>query len=145
MKICSICDSTTIYSHNRRKNGNWYIDKETQLYLCGKCYAYKRRKIPEVAERRHNSLNKPSAREHVREHDKRKLRFKGRQILVQSNPRIGVCSKCGKRNGLDIKRTHIHHIQYDENNPLAYTIELCTSCHAKEHGLGKLGHPGYYG
>jgi len=56
----------------------------------------------------------------------RKIRFKGKQILLKHNPRTGVCSQCGK-----IGYTHMHHIQYHDDDPLKDTIELCVGCHNK--------------
>ena len=58
----------------------------------------------------------------------RKIRFKDKRILLKENPRTGVCSLC-RRQGL----TNMHHLKYDEKDPLKYTIELCPSCHIKEH------------
>ena len=39
---------------------------------------------------------------------------------------------CGKRVGQGIKRTHIHHIEYHDEDPFKSTVELCVSCHDKE-------------
>jgi len=65
-----------------------------------------------------------------------RVTFKNKRVRVGRgfNPRTGICSKCGKsvQKG-EIKRTNIHHDQYDEQNPLAHTRELCPSCHRKEH------------
>ena len=69
--------------------------------------------------------------------DKKRLFFDGKTLRLDKNPRTNICSKCGKKYPEElIKQTHLHHIKYDKDNPLAYTIELCTSCHAKIHGLG---------
>jgi hypothetical protein len=57
----------------------------------------------------------------------RRLTFLGNSILLDRNPRKGMCSKCGKCG-----YTHIHHEQYDKTDPLKHTVELCPSCHAKE-------------
>jgi len=64
----------------------------------------------------------------------RLLNFKGKQITLENSPRIGVCSNCGRsvESGV-IKRTQIHHLKYDDNNPLDHTIELCVRCHRQEH------------
>jgi hypothetical protein len=29
----------------------------------------------------------------------------------------------------------MHHIKYDQSDPLAHTIELCPACHCAEHKL----------
>lgn len=57
------------------------------------------------------------------------IKFKGKSIHTDHIVRKGSCQNCGK-TGL----TNMHHTQYDSNNPLAHTIELCISCHNKEHG-----------
>ena len=51
-----------------------------------------------------------------------------KRIFLTENPRKGICSECGEAG-----ETHIHHDQYDSDNPLAHTRELCKSCHTKFH------------
>lgn len=53
--------------------------------------------------------------------------FKGKTITLDFEPRKGICSNCGKKDA----HTHLHHTKYDENDPLANTVELCASCHIK--------------
>lgn len=62
----------------------------------------------------------------------RRLKFKDKQVYIQSNPKTGYCSYCTNNihNG-SCKKTDIHHIQYHEDDPLKNTIELCVSCHNK--------------
>lgn len=55
--------------------------------------------------------------------------FKKKVIMLKENPRIGVCSRCGKTNC----KTDIHHIVYHDDDPLKDTIELCTPCHKHIH------------
>lgn len=59
--------------------------------------------------------------------NQRLLRFKNKRITLEQNPRTGVCSICRKQG-----KTDMHHLQYDENDPLAHTIELCVPCHNKQ-------------
>lgn len=67
-------------------------------------------------------------------YNKMKLYFKGNAVLIDHIPRIGVCTDCHRTvSSGDIKITHLHHIEYDENNPSANTIELCVRCHKKRH------------
>jgi hypothetical protein len=54
-----------------------------------------------------------------------KIKYKGKQILVQPYHTNDQCSKCGK---IDPK-TEMHHTKYDDNDPLANTLELCNKCH----------------
>lgn len=59
---------------------------------------------------------------------KKRVSIRGKRFYLPINPRIGICSTCGK-NG----KTVLHHTSYDEERPLAYTIELCRACHSKLH------------
>ncbi len=63
------------------------------------------------------------------------VRFKNDIIWIKGrNPRVGKCSLCDRTTkSNEIKITHLHHIIYDVSNPLAHTIELCVSCHRKQH------------
>jgi len=56
-----------------------------------------------------------------------RIRFRGKQIDLDHNPRTGVCTKCGF-----VGYTHLHHTKYDDTDPLKYTVELCVGCHNKE-------------
>src|SRR5262245_30696961 len=58
--------------------------------------------------------------------------YKGKRIFLQYSPRTGVCSECGAVKGINCKRTSIHHEVYDDNDPIAHTVELCNGCHNKE-------------
>ena len=49
--------------------------------------------------------------------------------MLKITPRTHKCSQCGKA-GL----TEMHHLQDDDTNPLAHTVELCTLCHRLRHG-----------
>ena len=65
---------------------------------------------------------------------KNQFNFKGKPIFSDKNPRSNICSECGKSYPKDlIRQTNLHHIIYDENDPLAFTVELCVSCHVKLH------------
>ena len=55
------------------------------------------------------------------------LTYKGKTIYYDHPIRNGICVVCGKRRG----RTYLHHQAYDDDNPLAFTVELCFSCHAR--------------
>lgn len=70
---------------------------------------------------------------HSRGNPKR-IRFNGKQVTVDRNIRTDICSNCGKTvESGEIKRTNLHHIEYHDSDPLVNTIELCVSCHRKEH------------
>jgi hypothetical protein len=55
------------------------------------------------------------------------MKFKDTTIHLQQNPRTGICQACGKAT-----ETDMHHIAYNEHDPLKDAIELCPSCHCKE-------------
>ena len=79
-----------------------------------------------------NNSEKVATRQH--QYTLQKIRFGGKQIRTNEVVRTGKCSKCLRRvEDGEIKVTHMHHEQYDSNNPLAHTIELCVRCHNKEH------------
>lgn len=63
------------------------------------------------------------------EYSKRRFRYKDKKLIAPTNPRKGICFFCEEKNIL----THIHHMKYDDENPLDFTIELCVSCHRKMH------------
>lgn len=64
----------------------------------------------------------------------RRLTFNKKLLRFPEQFRINVCSECGKSYPNELsERTHLHHIKYDEDDPLSNTIELCRSCHAKLH------------
>ena len=63
-----------------------------------------------------------------------KIRFKGRTFSLEKNPRTNICTLCGKNQTENAgKQMSIHHTNYNNDDPLANTIELCVSCHAKLH------------
>lgn len=68
------------------------------------------------------------------EHYSNKIRFKGKRVRLDHNPRNGTCSNCNRTvESGEIKRTAMHHEKYDELDPLAHTVEVCISCHTKIH------------
>ena len=103
------------YSHN----DDWY---------CSRCYLrlFRNPKMRKI----YNPIYNP-----------RQLCYKGKYIRLKENPRKGVCQWCGKRigdhftdslgNDAVVKITHLHHIQYHDDDVLKDTVELCVSCHLK--------------
>jgi hypothetical protein len=114
-RVCVICSVTeTKWSWHRGFIG----------WLCHRCYVrtvlnpiWNKKRTPEIS-KKYNS---------------RQLTFKGKQVYLKENPRKGVCSICNSKVGEGIKNTSMHHIQYHPEDPLKDTIELCTSCHNKQH------------
>jgi len=62
--------------------------------------------------------------------NKRKLNYLGDDIYFDQEIRTGVCYLC-KRDGRTqkSKKTELHHLKYDHSDKLAWTIEVCGSCH----------------
>jgi hypothetical protein len=121
MRICCNCgsDKTRIRKRDNRPSPiqEWYKYKDG--YICNKCYC----KL--IDNPKWNYINNP-----------KQLRYKGRGIQLKENPRTGYCSLC-TNNIYDgsCKRTHMHHFaEYHDDDPLRDTIELCVSCHRREHG-----------
>jgi hypothetical protein len=64
------------------------------------------------------------------------IAFKGQTVYLDEDPKRGVCNRCRyvpwtvhPLTGFIYTTTEMHHIEYDENDPLAYTMELCKLCH----------------
>ncbi len=117
--VCAVCDSTT--------TTNWHLHDE--YWYCNICYTKHVRNPAKLYQ------------EYNKNYKSRRLLFQDTRLILDHNPRNGVCSKCGKKNGEkfintkgkeSIVQTHLHHIEYDPNNPLAHTVELCEGCHLKE-------------
>ena len=54
--------------------------------------------------------------------------FLGKSITVDNIERTLSCMCCRYQGSTDL-----HHLKYDLNDPLKYTIELCSSCHSLWH------------
>ena len=68
----------------------------------------------------------------------RSMTFRGITINLQEDPRTGVCNGCravigeiNAQNGKRYRIMHRHHEIYDDNDPMAYTIEYCPMCHGR--------------
>ena len=104
----------------------WYKYKEG--FLCSNCHS----KLISNKNRNPETVKKWNTINNKKWHPRRLL-FKGKSITLKENPRQGICQQCKRVIGNGIKRTNIHHIEYHDNNPLKDTIELCPSCHNKQH------------
>ena len=68
---------------------------------------------------------------------KKQLPFMGHHPLVEDT-RTGQCRLCLRRYPEDLDSpTVLHHIEYEEGQPLAHTVELCASCHTSLHRRGR--------
>lgn len=79
----------------------------------------------------------------------RRFVYKDKVEMMSAERRTGVCNMCRAVAGIDCKKTVLHHVQYEDSNPIAHTIEICQSCHDKIHASQprkktdycKRGHP----
>jgi len=74
------------------------------------------------------------------------LHFRGRKIVYDQDIRSGICYFC-KRDGRP-QRTgprYLHHVKYDDSDPLAWTIEVCAKCHRKIDSKNRKILDRYYG
>ncbi len=77
-------------------------------------------------------IRQQTKKRHLINHPRR-IQFKDKRIQIKEDPRIGICQLCGAVRGMDCKVTHIHHLQYHDDDPLEDTIEVCVSCHRRQH------------
>jgi len=87
------------------------------------------------AKKRWEKVNPQRVKAHHDKYNPHRIRFLGKRISLDKNPRTGRCDHCHRsvQRG-EIKRTNLHHIQYDLTNELEHTIELCVRCHNEAHG-----------
>lgn len=71
--------------------------------------------------------------------NKSRMKYKGRYVYLDpkevEKKRTGYCSNCSNNiHDGSCKQTQLHHPnnEYDDNDPLWNTVELCASCHRKE-------------
>lgn len=61
---------------------------------------------------------------------KKILTYKGQKIIFDQDIRKGECYFCKKYGWYKRStRTFLHHVLYDDSNPILWTIEVCGSCH----------------
>jgi len=60
------------------------------------------------------------------------LHLRGKKLVYDQDIRKGKCYCCTKLDKAQWKqKTYLHHLFYDDIDPLAYTIEVCGKCHYK--------------
>ena len=112
-RSCYACGATT---SNKNKHGSeyWYRNFPHKDFLCHHCYNYILRK------------------EYRLKNQQSRIVFKGKRVYhALKIIRIGICNLCRAVVGFDCKRTNMHHEEYDNENVLKHTIEVCPSCHKK--------------
>ena len=124
--FCCECGSNKTYVRKTSKTRwhlgrpEWYKHPDIpNKFLCNKCYL----RLPQKQQKRQQLSKIYHKKQHY---------YKNRNIHLDYEPRIGVCNWCRAVAPFDTKMTHIHHEQYDDNNPSKHTIEICVECHRKE-------------
>lgn len=116
-KTCLACGTTQSYRTPNDRRSMWYHTDDGRVFLCRKCY--------------NNHISNPFV--HA-VHNSERICYKTKQIQLDYNPRKGICSECGRSVAKgEIKKTNMHHEQYDDDNPAAFTVELCCRDHRYAH------------
>ena len=123
-RVCFECgsDKTKMHIGNKQKDGTrkpypeWRRDSLGH-WICRRCYQ-------QIINPIYNPI-------YSNIHNPRRLTYKGKVIRMKNARRIGVCNWCRAVTPFDCAKTELHHEQYDDNNPLAHTIEICPRCHIK--------------
>jgi len=140
LRVCRICgleaqtedDLSNFILHKDSLHGRQNLCKE-----CNNKMSRKGGKYFEQATRRTKRWieNNPDKWAAIKKKSRsNRIRFRGKEVRFDEAPRTNKCSNCGKvyPDELD-RRTCLHHLKYDLDDPLAHTIELCTECHARLH------------
>jgi len=60
------------------------------------------------------------------------ITFRGKKIVYDQDIRTGICYFCKRAGNPQYSGpTYLHHVIYDNSNPLAWTVEVCGKCHYK--------------
>lgn len=127
---CKQCSLKITYVHKDGRE-DWFVFNNG--FICSNCYNKNRRvKLKTILSKRvkESQRKNPSMMKKIHA---RRIWFYGKHIQLSHNPRIGVCSNCNRsvKKG-EIDQTQMHHLFYNQFDPLSNTIELCAGCHAKE-------------
>ena len=75
----------------------------------------------------------PSITEIIKNHkfwNKRRITYLRDQKFFDQEVRTGICYLCKREGRAQKKKTTVlHHLKYEHSDPLAWTLEVCTSCH----------------
>lgn len=110
-RSCSTCNSEETYVYKRLSRPQWRRHPVTGGWLCHKCYC--------------KLVSEP-----------KRMFFQDKKITLDEPARCGVCNWCrnvvgqfdARTLGL-ITRTHMHHEEYHDDDPLKDAIEICVPCH----------------
>jgi len=75
----------------------------------------------------------------------KRIKFQGVSMFFDQDVKTGTCIFCKKsvKKG-EIFWTGLHHLIYDKHDPLAWTVEVCASCHYKVDEKNKIKIDMYY-
>jgi len=82
--------------------------------------------------RRPKRLEKlPTINDKTRDYWRNKIMtWKGKKIAFDQDIRTGICYFCKKEGRIQKNvKTALHHIKYDNQDPLLWTVEVCNTCH----------------
>ena len=135
-RICYCCGSSKTWI-SKKGYENWYLNHDINTrkmihVLCTKCY--NNLLVHPIWNRINNPIYGPKRSKLTRKLEgQRRLSYKGKAVYLTIRPRTGICSSCGKSvHKGEINRTHMHHIQYHDEDVLKDTQELCVNCHRME-------------
>jgi hypothetical protein len=107
----------------------YYLDNKEKIKERGKKYYYDNKEKCKTVRKKYRDENKEKVRKWVKEwRQNHHLVFLGKQITLDNIERTLLCICCRFQGSTDL-----HHLKYDLNDPLKYTVELCGSCHALWH------------
>ncbi len=77
----------------------------------------------------------PSKEKLIKNHEfykNKRLKYRGRNMVFDKDIKTGACQFCEKlTKKKKYTRTVLHHLKYQDSDPLAWTVEICPSCHYK--------------
>jgi len=73
------------------------------------------------------------------------MKYRGRKMVFDQDIKTGECYFCNRSvKKREIVWTGLHHLLYDDSDPLAWTVEVCASCHYKVDEKNKIKIDMYY-
>jgi hypothetical protein len=143
--ICSRCRAKKYqeaHKEERRKHDHVYYQiNRSKVLECNRRYRKAHEQEEQERDHMYYRANRSKILERHREYrrthsdqmrgyNRRRVDFKGRSVPVESVPRTGQCSMCGRRIEVDdIKKTNMHHDEYHQDDVLKDTREFCVPCH----------------
>ena len=127
-----------VYGKQYRAKNKEKIKARMEPYM--KEYREKNKDVIKVQRKEYRNANKDKLREKIKEwklkneqyikiwQQSHQLIFLGKHITVDNIEKTFHCICCRFQGS-----TSLHHMKYDLNDPLKYTVELCRRCHTMWH------------